>query len=549
MLYYVSPSLSKFKCNYMIAIKSQKNLLSLSIIIGISLISGRSYAQDTALPQLGSSAGDLITPEQEQQYGAYTLYRLRQLNYILDDPLIDSWLQTMGHRLGASSDNPKQPFTFFMLRERQINAFATLGGYIGVNAGLVLTAHNEDEVAGVISHEISHVTQKHVLRSVERAQKDKLPIMLAALAAIVVAQSSNSNSSDDATMAAIVGSQALLAQRQIDYTRSNESEADRLGIQTLYRSNYNPESLGDFFARMESTGRGNSGGYKAPDYLKSHPVTSVRISEARDRALKIQQNHTDLTLQNTPTNNPLLPSFAQTNSTAAGIISKTSDFNWAKERLRVLSAVSPIAALSEYRNGIDGFQRTLTDAQKYGMALAFIENKQGTAAEPILNELHKKYPDNIWIGIAWAQAAGTAIKAALAQSRFESLLEQFPFNRAIIIAYAEFLIEQNDRDKAARAQVILRTLFNDSNEDVVFQSSYARACELSGDTLRAAEAYAEVTYLNGRVDDAINQLSALLRNDDLDYYQRARIEARIVHMKPISLELQRQGISADQQGT
>ena len=138
--------------------------LKLAFIFCIAIAPGVIQGQETLLPELGSSAGDLITPEQEQQYGSYTLYQLRQKNYILDDPLLDVWLQTLGHRLGASSDNPKQPFTFFMVRDRQINAFATLGGYIGINAGLILVAKSEDEVAGVLSHEISHVTQKHVLR-------------------------------------------------------------------------------------------------------------------------------------------------------------------------------------------------------------------------------------------------------------------------------------------------------------------------------------------------------------------------------------------------
>lgn len=531
------------------SLKTQLNLLTFAIMAGLCTVATEVKAQETVLPQLGSSAGELITPAQEQQYGAYMLYQLRHLNYILDDPLIDAWLQTMGHRLGASSDDPKQPYTFFMMRDRQINAFATLGGYIGVNAGLVLTANNEDEVAGVLSHEISHVTQKHVLRSVERAKKDQIPIMLAALATIIVAQSSNSSSSDDATMAAVVGSQALLIQRQIDYTRSNESEADRIGIQTLYRSNYNPEALGDFFARMESTGRGNSGGYQAPDYLKSHPVTSVRISEARDRAYKIQQDHTDLGINNALSNNPLLPDFAQTSIGTNRSFRQNTDFLWAKERLRVLSAGSPTIALSEYRNGVDGFQRHLSDEQKYGMALAYIENRQGAQAELILNDLFKIYSNNLWISIARAEAAEMANKSTLAQSRFEHLLTQYPNNRAVIIAYAQFLIKQNDRALAARAQTILRSLSNDSNQDIIYQRSYARACELSGDLLRAAEAYAEVTYLNGRVDDAINQLTALLRNDDLDYYQRARIEARIIYMKPISLELERQGIRPEQQGS
>ncbi|MBP6300126.1 MAG: M48 family metallopeptidase [Arenimonas sp.] len=522
--------------------------LKLAFIFCIAIAPGVIQGQETLLPELGSSAGDLITPEQEQQYGSYTLYQLRQKNYILDDPLIDVWLQTLGHRLGASSDNPKQPFTFFMVRDRQINAFATLGGYIGINAGLILVAKSEDEVAGVLSHEISHVTQKHVLRSVERASKDKLPVLLATLATIVVAQSSNSNSSNEATMAAVVGSQALLVQRQIDYTRSNESEADRIGIQTLYRASYKPEALADFFARMESTGRGNSGGYQAPDFLKSHPVTSVRISEARDRAYKIQQNRTNLNLDKPNSNNPLLPSFAQTSASSQQSMLTGTDFPWAKERLRVLSASSPGAAISEYRIGIDGFQKSLTDAQKYGLALAYNANNLGSNAEPLLTELAKKYPNNLWIALAHAEAAGTAKKSILAQSRYEQLLQQFPNNRAVIIAFAQFLIEQNNPTLAARAQNLMRPLINDSYEDVVFQRSYARACELSGNTLRASEAYAEVAFLNGRVDDAINQLTVLLENDDLDYYQRTRIEARIAAFRPISLELRRQGIRPEQQG-
>jgi predicted Zn-dependent protease len=508
-----------------------------------------SQAQETVLPQLGSSAGELITPAQEQQYGAYTLHQLRQMDYVIDDPLIDTWLQTMGHRLGASSDNPKQPYTFFMMRDRQINAFATLGGYIGMNAGLVLTARTEDEVAGVVGHEIAHVTQKHVLRSVERAKKDQIPIMLAAIGMIVAAQSASSgNSADNASMAAMVGSQALMMQRQIDYTRSNESEADRIGIQTLYRSGYSPDALADFFVRMESTRRGNSGGYKAPDYLSSHPVTTIRISEARDRAYKIKQNRTDLGLENAAGNNPLLPDFAQPGKADRNSGKLGDDFPWAKERLRVLSAATPSIALSEYRKGIDGYERNLSDAQKYGMALAYLENNQAGSAESLLSGLAKSRPDNLWIGIAHAESAHALKANELAQARFEQLLTRFPNNRAVILAYAESLLKQNDKTAALRAQEILRTLSSDSAEDVVFQRSFARAFELSGNTLRAAESYAEVAYLNGRVDDAINQLTVLMKNDDLDYYQRARIEARIAELRPISLELERQGIRAEEQG-
>src|SRR5690606_32243686 len=150
------------------------------------------------------------------------------------------------------------------------NAFATLGGYVGVNAGLVLTAEKEDEVAAVLGHEIAHVTQSHVLRGVERAQRDSIPIPLAMLGAIAIAQSAGGNSADDASMAALASAQGLMAQRQINYTRSNESEADRIGIRTLSRGGYEPEAMASMFERMQSVSRTNQGGERErlPDYLR-----------------------------------------------------------------------------------------------------------------------------------------------------------------------------------------------------------------------------------------------------------------------------------------
>ena len=142
-------------------------------------------AQEHSLPDIGSSAANVLSPAKQAEYGAMVLAQLRHEGYVLDDPLLDAWLNDAGQRLAAASNKPQQPFTFFLLRERQINAFATLGGYVAVNAGLVLAADREDEVAGVLAHEISHVTQQHVLRGAEKAQRESLPILLATLGAIV----------------------------------------------------------------------------------------------------------------------------------------------------------------------------------------------------------------------------------------------------------------------------------------------------------------------------------------------------------------------------
>ena len=158
------------------------------VLAGMLLDDSRAFAQAHSLPDIGSSAGEVLGPAQQKEYGEMTLSQLRYYGYTLDDPQLGEWLQSLGERLGAASDKPDQQFTLFLLRERQINAFATLGGYVAVNAGLILAAEREDEVAAVLSHEIAHVTQSHALRAVERAQKDSIPILLAMLGAIAVSQ-------------------------------------------------------------------------------------------------------------------------------------------------------------------------------------------------------------------------------------------------------------------------------------------------------------------------------------------------------------------------
>lgn len=519
-----------------------------AVVLGLGLATG-SAAQESGLPDIGSSAGELLSPAEEGEYGAYTLYQLRRYGYVLEDPLLHSWLSDMGHRLAAVSDRPEQSFTFFMMRDRQINAFATLGGYIGMNAGIVLTARNEDEVAGVMAHEISHVTQRHVLRAVERAQKDQLPILLATLGVIIAAQqtgrnSTGGNSSDDAIQAAIIGGQALAAQRQINYTRSTEAEADRVGIQTLYQAGYSPNGMADFFERMDRVTRGNSGGYTTPSYLQTHPVNTTRMSEARDRAGRLQREKPAYTAASKPTQSLLLPWGLSAGSATAPSAAAAPPpmFAWARERLRVLTADSPAVALKEAKALLDATGPKATDAQRYGLALAQMRVGYPAAAEVSLQTLARKYPDNLWIGLALAENASVAKNEALARKRYEDLLVQHPNHIAISLGYAEVLNTIGSADAGRRAQAVLRPILSGNTEDPLFQKTFGRASELAGDVARAGEAYAEAAYLNGRAEDALNQLTGLLKRDDISYIQRARIEARIADITPEVLDLKRRRI-------
>lgn len=517
--------------------------LTAGIVFALGL-SSPVLAVDSQLPEMGSSAAELLSPQQEAEYGAETLYQLRRLNYVLEDPLIDNWLDAMGHRLGAASGQTNQDFTFFMMRDREINAFATFGGYVGVNAGLVMTADSEDEVAAVLAHEISHVTQHHVLRAAEKAQKDQVGLILAEIALIAAAQSAHSDSSNNAVTAAAVSAQALAEQLQINYTRANEAEADRIGIQTLYRSGYDVNGMANFFERMQQAFRGDSGGYKTPAYLQDHPVTAVRISEARDRAAQLLRESPPLNAAQAPIS-PLLP--ADLSSRSSGPTPPLRMFDWARERLRVLSADNPAAALREYRTIMAGAGTKATDAQRYGMALAQMRAGSPAAAESGLQPLAQAHPDNLWIGLALADAAHLAHNDAESRKRYEALLQSHPEDRPVSLSYAQMLNDLGSAEAGRRAQSVLRPLMPERAEDPLFQQSFGRASELAGDIPRAAEAYAESAYLNGRAEDALNQLNGLLKRDDLDYVQRARVESRIAAITPMVLEMRRKGVKPQDQ--
>lgn len=491
------------------------------------------------LPDMGSSAGELITPREEEIYGAITLRQIREAGVLLDDPLIESWLNGLGYALVAENERPQKDFTFFAIRSRDINAFATFGGYVGVNAGLVLAAESQDEVAAVLAHEISHVTQRHILRGAEAAQKDQLPIMLGMLAAAIAGASAGSG---DAVEAAVVGGQGLMVQRQINFTRAGEQEADRIGIQLLARAGFDPSAMAGFFGRMQQATRTGASGI--PEFLRTHPVTTNRIAEAKERAARIQGEVASPWLaadasDDARAQNPLLPRPLATSFDWAWVRPDPRMFAWARERMRVLSAPSPIQAASDYEAREKSAPNDFSDADRYGQAVALMRAGRPNDATRVLQRLLDAYPDNLWAALAMAEAEHKAGLYAKADARFDELLARMPGSEAVSMTYARALNERGTRAAGKRAQEVLRPLLNLGAYDVEFQRTFARASELAGDTLRAAEAYAEASFLSGNPDDALAQLRDLQKRDDLDYIQRARVDARIAYITPIAIEMRR----------
>ena len=218
-----------------------------------------------------------------------------------------------------------------------------------------------------------------------------------------------------------------------------------------------------------------------------------------------------------------------------------SQFVWAQERLRALTANTADAAVREYESLRRANPKGLTDAQEYGLALARLARQPAVAATT-LARLLDGHPDNLWIALALGEAESRSGHAAEANRRFDELVRRMPGNRPVALSYAKVLVEQGGTEAGRRAQEVLRPLLARSGGDPVFQQTFARAAELAGDTSRAAEAYAEAAFLNGRPEQALIQLETLKKHGDLDYVTRARVDARIVAITPTVLELRRQGI-------
>lgn len=540
-----------------------------SAVLAACLLAGSpAHAIDTQLPNMGSSAATIASPEEQRDYGFYMLHELRNQNLVLDDALLTDYINTIGYRLVAVSPKPDQPFTFFVVRDNDINAFALPGGFVGVNAGLITTTTNESELAAVLAHEISHVTQQHLVRAVEAEQKYAPLMVLALLGAVVASAHTSPGSTSNADMGAIATATGIAQQLQINFTRADESEADRIGIQTLARANFDPDAMAGFFARMQQALRPGFDENDVPALLMDHPVTLERISEAKARAVAVKkeeaQRRAALAAMPAvaPPVSPLLSvpgGHASSSAMAAELARPAEDpsrqrarsqayYAMMRERVRVLASDSPTRTAAYYAQNLHNDPAFSTLPNRYGYALALVRAGKAAEALQVANKLVAEHPEQLVLQLAAGRAQLMSGDRDGALKRYVALEKDNPENRALALAHAQALLQTADAASAKLAQKVLRPQLAEDDEDPDLQTVYARACELAGDRVRAGEAHAQAAYLNGRAEDALNQLKDLTRRSDLDYYQRARIEARIAQITPVVLELRRHKIKPEDQG-
>jgi predicted Zn-dependent protease len=519
----------------------------LTALVTASLAFSAGAQEDIRLPDLGSSANALISPQEAQDYGASMLRQMRALDMVVDDPLLDDYINDLGYRLVAGSDKPKEHFAFLIVKDAEINAFAAPGGYIAVNSGLIDITQNQNELAGVMAHEIGHITQNHLQRAFEDSKKDAPLMALVLLGAIAAGASSHSG---DAPMAVLAGGQGLLAQKSINFTRKDEIEADRVGIQTLANAGFDPNAMANFFQRMEDVMSAGAGGEDVPALLQTHPVTTMRISDAKSRAgaliaaQKLRPSGSAMNRQQWEKSTVPIAFVKDPSSLLAA--PKADDkhrYALMRERVRVLAGDAP-RLTAFYAKGLADRPGFDTVANRYGYALALAASGRADAALAQLQPLVRASPDDLILSLALADANLQAGHRAVALAVYKQLNAQSPRNRAVALAYAKALTETNEKTQAVVAAELLRPLLNNASEPDIY-SAYARASEKAGDSVRAGEAFADASYYSGRPYDAMEQLKRLLNRDDVDYYARARIQARIAELTPLVLELNKRNIKTD----
>lgn len=453
-------------------------------------------AQNTIdLPDMGNPVDSIITQNDEYRIGLQIVRQLREQGQILEDPELSEYLQGVGSRVAAQATDGSQRFTFFIVRDNSINAFALPGGFIGVNQGLILATQSESELASVLAHEIAHVTQRHIARSIRAAGRQSLATTAMIIAGILLGAIGGSG---DAAQAAIAVAQGTAAQQQINYTRANEYEADRIGIGFLAAAGYDPQAMPAFFETMgRHTGLATQ---NIPEFFMTHPVSSNRIAESRERAKDYPH----------PAPSPQV------------------SYQLMRERVRVVGAPMD-TDLRPYYAGRER-QGTPSLGEEYGLAISDMEYGQSADAVSVLVRLNESHEGNPMLAAALGQAQMKAGATGDAMQTFRHALRLSPRNVPLTIRYAEALMANGEAREAHRVLLDVFNVIAPTPEQIRLT---ALAASSAGDTGDAYYYMSEYAISNGNLPLAAQQLELALAAPNLNSVQRQRFEARLAEIREV----------------
>jgi len=478
---------------------------ALAVAVGLCLFSASPNADEIdkiKLPDMGDSSGTLLTPQEEKELGEAFFRSLHTQVNINQDAEIQTYIQTIGDKLAAASDAPGYPFHFFVVMDNDINAFAGPGGYIGINSGLILNTEVESELASVLAHEIAHVTQRHLYRAAEAAGRLTIPTMAATLAAILLGTQSPALG-----QAAVMAIQAGSVQFQIDFTREHEAEADRVGMQTLASSEFDPRSMPTFFERLQQATRFYGQG--VPEFLRTHPVTTSRISDTRGRAETYPYKQYPDSLNYQLTKAKLLATSPTSHEHALKYL-KAKQFQGTEE------------------------QRVVT---RYALGLLALNQQDYHGAEKSFRELTQAYPNQPQFAAALARTALASGDYKTALDIYGQLVNHHPENQVIKLEYVSSLL------KAGKAESAKETLATLTEKTQALPIYWELMAQVSSTLQRPAESHrylAEYYYATGQLKEAILQIRLAQQSQGLNFQLSSILSQRLRFLLEQEYEARRQ---------
>jgi predicted Zn-dependent protease len=438
------------------------------------------------LPDLGEASRQYLSDRQERDIARSIMRDIYASPLYLADAEIETYLNSLGGRLAAESTASGRVLTFFAIREPSINAFALPGGYIGVHTGLIQSAESESELAGVLAHEIAHISQEHLSRMIAQHDRNYLPT-LAALAVAVLAARSNANVGS----AAIATTQALSLQNQLNFTREHEREADRIGLDILTGADFDPRGMSGFFNRLQRANRLYDN--NAPDYLRTHPLSSQRIADIDGR------------LEHTP--------YRQ--------VRDSNEFHFVRARLAAMDGTADEAA-ARLRDLLQNKKAPLEAASRYGLALALARQNKLAEAERELALAIKAVESPMLLSLRAELKARTGdFRQAL--NLYQSAIARYPQHPPLIYGYGGALIAagqpQNAIDFVSRQS-------GQRPDDARLWRLLAQAHAALGHKLASHCAEAEAFAAQGNLTGAVEQINLGLKAGDGNFYELSAAEAR-----------------------
>jgi beta-barrel assembly-enhancing protease len=470
-----------------------------TLLVLVLLVLPRALAQ--GLPDLGEVAQADFSPLQERRLGESIMREIRADRSFYDEPEATDYINGLGRKLASRSPGARQDFDFFLIRDNQINAFALPGGFIGVNTGLILAAQSESELAGVLAHEIAHVTQRHIARMLAQQKQSQVTSIATLVAAILL-----SRVSSQAAEATAAFGQAAALQSQLNFTRENEREADRVGVQILEYAGFDPRAMASIFERLQRATRLYETG--APSYLRTHPLTFERIADIQSRteALPYRQ------------------------------VPDSIDFQLVRAKLRA-ELDPPQEALAFFESSLAERKFLSEAASRYGLALSLTRMKDYARARAQFAALRKLVPADALVETLGCRIAYSTGDTKVTLACYREAVKTYPTHRALVYDYADALLATGQAEAALR---FIEGRLQVVSDDYRLYLQQARAYAALNKRLAQHRAQAEAYARMGNVSAAVEQLQIGLKSGDGDFYQLSSAEARLRELRRLDAEMRKE---------